>query len=321
MANIPVIPNLANTHDTVTFAKLLEPRFKRIFFDTYKEVEEQFSKVFNVKTSNMAVEREFGMGGFSDWTARADNLDTVAYQKLSPGLERAYTHQAFTSGFIVERELYDDEMYGQMDKLPKDLARAGRAKVEKDAITVLVNAFSEDVGGVGNSAIYDGKALCAVDHPLVDSTKVVSNLATGVLNEANLKSSMLLFRNTLGEAGNLIVLRPSKLIIAPAQEYAARVMLNSTLLPGTNNNDINVVKGALDVVVMDYLGAASTGTSATDAYWFLQSPEHEMNFYWRVKPEFKAMEEFDNFAAKYRGYMRYSFGVSDFRGLVGSTGI
>ena len=39
------------------------------------------------------------------------------------------------------------------------------------------------------------------------------------------------------------------------------------------------------------------------------------------KPEFKGEEAFDNFVAKYRGYMRYSFGVSDWRGLVGSTGI
>jgi hypothetical protein len=254
--------------------------------------------------SDRQVEREFGLGGFGDWVARADNLDTVDYQKLSPGLERSYTHTAFTSGFIVERELYDDEMYSQMDKLPRDLARAGRAKVEKDSITVLVNAFSADVGGVGASAIYDGKALCATDHPLVDSVKTVDNLATGALTEANLRLAMLKFRGILGEAGNLVVIRPNKLIIPPALEYTARVLLNSTLLPGSDFNDINIVKGALDVVVMDYLGSAATGNVATDAYWFLQAPEHEMNFYWRVKPEFKAMEEFDNFSAKYRGLSR-----------------
>ena len=32
-------------------------------------------------------------------------------------------------------------------------------------------------------------------------------------------------------------------------------------------------------------------------------------------------EDFDTFVAKYRGYMRYSMGVSDFRGIVGSTGV
>lgn len=260
------------------------------------------------------------MGGFADWTQRADNLDTVAYQKLSGGLDRTYTHKAFTGGFIVERELYDDDQYAQINKLAMELARAGRAKVEKDAISVLVNAFSENVGGVGASAIYDGKALCANDHPLVDSVKVGDNLATGALTQPNLQNAMQLMRATLGEAGELVVMRPSKLIIPPALEYTARVIMNTTQVTNSANNDINPVKGMLDIVVMDYLGSASTGSADTDKYWFIQSDRHEMNFYWRVKPEFKAMEEFDNFTAKYRGYMRYSYGVSDWRGIVGSTG-
>lgn len=321
MATIPVVPVAGNTHESTPFALLLEPRFSRIFFDEYNEIEEQFSKVFHVKSSNRAVEREYGLGDFGDWTARADEYDTVAYQKLSPGLERAYTHTAFTSGFMITRELYDDEMYNQMDKFPKNLARAGRAKVEKDAITVLVNAFTEDAGGVGASAIYDGKALCAADHPLLDSVGTNDNLMSGALTEANLRLALLKFRALTNEAGNLIVMRAKKLIIPPALEYTARVILKSTLLPGSPNNDINVMNGALDVIVMDYLGAASTGDSATDAYWFLQSDQHELNFFWRVMPEFKAMEEFDNFVAKYRGYMRYSYGVSDFRGIVGSPGV
>ena len=66
------------------------------------------------------------------------------------------------------------------------------------------------------------------------------------------------------------------------------------------------------------LGAAAGGS---DTAWFLQDgSRHELNFFWRVRPEFKWDEEFDTFVAKYRGYMRYSFGVSDWRGLIGSTG-
>ena len=314
MANIPVIPVAGNTHQSTTFAKLLEPGLRKIFFSYLAEIPEQYSHIYNMKTSDRAVEREWGMGGFKDWTARADNLDTVAYQKLSPGLDRTYTHKAFTGGFIVERELYDDEQYGQIEKFAAELARAGRAKVEKDAITPLVDAFNVA------KPIYDGKPLCATDHPLVEGG-TSSNKVTGALNQANLQAAMLLMRSTKGEAGDLIVKRPKKLIIAPANEYNARVLMNTAQVVGSANNDINAVKGMLDIVVMDYLGSASTGVPATDAYWFLQAETHELNFYWRVKPEFKAMEEFDNFTAKYRGYMRYSYGVSDWRGILGSTGV
>lgn len=314
IANIPVIPVAGNTHQSTNFAKLLEPGLRKIFFSYLEEMPEEYTKIYNMKTSDRAVEREFGLGGFKDWTARADNLDTVAYQKLSAGLDRTYTHKAFTGGFIIERELYDDEQYGQIEKFASELARAGRAKVEKDAITPLVDAFNPA------KLIYDGVALCSAVHPLVEGG-TNSNLATGVLNQANLQAAMLVMRGTKGEAGDLVVMKPSKLIIPPALEYTARTLLNTTQVVGSNNNDINVIKGMLDIVVMDYLGQASTGVAATDKYWFLQANNHELNFYWRVKPEFKAMEEFDNFTAKYRGYMRYSYGVSDWRGIVGSTGV
>jgi hypothetical protein len=36
--------------------------------------------------------------------------------------------------------------------------------------------------------------------------------------------------------------------------------------------------------------------------------------------EFKNMEDFDTMQAKYRAYMRFSVGYSDYRGLVGSLG-
>jgi hypothetical protein len=47
---------------------------------------------------------------------------------------------------------------------------------------------------------------------------------------------------------------------------------------------------------------------------------NELNFFWRVKPEFKGAENFDNMVAKYRGYLRFSCGYSDWRGWVGNAG-
>ena len=60
----------------------------------------------------------------------------------------------------------------------------------------------------------------------------------------------------------------------------------------------------------------------SDTAWFvMDSTRHELNFFWRVRPEFKREEDFDTLVAKYRGYMRYSYGYSDWRGIVGSKGV
>ena len=321
----PVQPSTSNTFNYTktdmtneeNFGKLLEPGLRKIFFETYDELPEQYAKIYNVMDSDKAVEHDWGMGAFGDWDKRASQFDTVVYKTLSPGLDRTYIHEAFTQGFMVTREMYDDDQYRQIEKMPKAMARSGRAKVEKDAMLPLIKGFDKT-----NQPIYDGEALFSNAHPLLDATgKVGKNLATGALNDANLKIALKLMKETTDEAGNLIQLKANKLIIPPALEDTAIRLLKSTQIAGGELNDTNKFLNSygIEVVVMDYLSAAAGGS---DTHWFLQdSGRHELNFFWRVRPEFKWEEDFDTFVSKYRGYMRYSMGVSDWRGLVGSTGL
>ena len=319
----PVQPVAGNTFNyTATdrdnvenFGKLLEPGLRKIFFETYDELPEQFSKIYNMNTSTKAVEHDWGMGAFGDWEKRASQFDTVAYTTLSPGLDRTYIHEAFTQGFMVTREMYDDEQYRQMEKLPKAMARSGRAKVEKDAMIPLKNGF--DI----LKPIYDGKPLFALDHPLLDAAGTGKNLMTGALTDANLKKALQMMRETLDEAGNLVQFKATKLIIPPALEDTAIRLLKSSEISGTELNDTNKFLNGygIEICVLDYLSAAAGGS---DTQWFLQDgSRHELNFFWRTKPEFKWEEDFDTFVSKYRGYMRYSMGVSDFRGIIGSQGL
>ena len=316
-ANTPVDPTTGNTHVSENFGKLLYPGLRKIFFETYDEIPEQYSKIFNVQTSNSATETDHGMGAFGEWEERTSEIDTVAYAKISDGGDVTYRHKAFTKGFMIGRELYDDEKYGQMKKMAKALARAGRAKVERDAITVLTKGFKGESGAFKGR---DGLELFHDAHTLVDSEKTCSNLMTGVLNEVNLKRAIQMMGQQLDEAGGLIQMKATKLIVPPALEDTARRLLHSTQLPGTELNDTNeYLKDRLQIVVMDYLAEVAGGS---DTMWFLQDgSRHELNFFWRIKPEFKNEEDFDTFVAKYRGYMRYSYGFSDWRGMVGSKGL
>lgn len=316
-ANTPVDPTTGNTHVSENFGKLLYPGLRKIFFETYDEIPEQYSKIFNVQTSSSATEVDHGMGAFGEWEERTSEIDTVAYAKISDGGDVTYKHKAFTKGFMIGRELYDDEKYGQMKKMAKALARAGRAKVERDAITVLTKGFKGDSGAFKGR---DGLELFHDQHTLVDSEKTCSNLMTGALNEVNLKKAIQMMGQQLDEAGGLIQMKATKLIVPPALEDTARRLLHSTQLPGTELNDTNeYLKDRLQIVVMDYLAEVAGGS---DTMWFLQDgSRHELNFFWRVKPEFKNEEDFDTFVAKYRGYMRYSYGFSDWRGMVGSKGL
>ena len=313
-------PQGTATHQEVNFGKLLEPGLRKLFYETFDEVPEQYSKIFKVHNSKKAREVDYGLGAMPLWSefgtaikadltgeaVGAEDMPSVNYVTIPAGLERVYVHKEFAQGFQVERKMVDDEQYGVINKMPKDLARAGRYKVEMDAASVLNKGFE----GSG----YDKKPLFAKDHPLLKGNETCSNLIEGELNVENLKKAIIAMRNFKDEAGKKVVYKADTLIVPPALEFKAIELLNSINQADSELNNVNSLKGKLKIVVLDFL--------ESDTAWFvMDSSRHELNFFWRVRPEFKQAEDFDTLVAKYRGYMRYSYGYSDYRGIVGSKGL
>lgn len=299
-----------------SFGRLLEPGLRKIFMETYKEIPEQYTRVFNVQNSTKAIETDLRMGGFGLWEKK-DSAGAIQFQETLDPQALQYIHEEFGSGFTVERKLVDDEQYNQISKMSKALGRAARATIETKAIEILNNAFT--VNG------FDGKPLISTTHKRLDGGTMSNQLVTadggtadGKLNDANLKAALIQTRKQVDDRGILIQVQPKKLIVPPSLEYTARTLLESANLSadgkgGGNTNDKNVINGKLEVVVMDYL------TSPTA--WFLLDPTvAELNFFWRKKLEFKHDEDFSTMQAKYRGYMRFSVGYSDYRGIFGSLG-
>lgn len=315
-----VDPTGGSTHQENDFGLLLEPKLRKVFYETYKEVPEQYSKIYNIKTSNKAKETDYGLGAFRPWkkfgnsfttVGNSEEMPTVEYQKIHPGLERTYIHEEFASGFMVERKFVDDEMYDVIEKLPKDLARAGRYKVEMDAASM----FNDALVASPTAKIYDGQPLFSAAHPLIEAENeglaaTCSNLVAGKLSADTLKAAILLGRKQLDEAGKLMVMNFDTLVVPPALEWLAMELTKTTGKPGTELNDINVLKGSLNIIVWDYL-------TNDEACFIMDSKNHEANFFWRVKPDFQREKDFDSFVQKYNGYMRYSYGISDWRGFIG----
>lgn len=286
------------------FQKLLEPKFRKIFFDAYDEKPEQFSDVFNVKTSKKAKEYDYHVSGTGLWDEKVPG-GPINEEGIESGLEVTYVHKSYAKMITVERELIDDDQYSVIEKVPRQAGRGGRATVEMTAAAIFNNGFS--VNG------YDAVPLFSASHPLLKGGVVSNTLGAVALNDANLKAGMLAMSNQLTEEGLKMQAKASQLVIPSDLEFTALNLLQASGLTNSPNNDINTLKGRLKPVVMDYL----TDTNA----WFLRDPSlSETNFFWRVKPEFKSTENFDNMVAKYRGYLRFSVGYSDWRGWVGSSG-
>jgi hypothetical protein len=207
--------------------------------------------------------------------------------------------------------MYEDDQYNVMKKKPAALARSARRTIEYFAAAVLNNAFVlTQLGG-------DGEPLCSVGHPCAvgagGSSQSNASANGIVLSEANLKTALLAMRGQKDDKDMKIQVRATHLIVPPALEHAAKVLLQTQLLPGSANNDVNTLKGELTLVVYDWLTSA-------DAWFLMDKNQAELNFFWRVRPEFKQDENFDTDAALFKARMRFSCGFSDWRGIWGSLG-
>jgi phage major head subunit gpT-like protein len=217
------------------FQKLLEPKFRKIFFDTYDELPEQFPDIFNVGGSKKAKEYDYHVSGTGEWEEKEPS-GPIAEEDIESGLEVTYVHKAYAKMISIERELADDELYGIMDKLPKKLARGGRTTVEKTAAAILNNSFT--VNG------YDDVPLFSDSHPLLKGGTADNLLAAADLSDASLKLGITAMRtNMVTEEGLKMQAKAKKLIIPADLEFTALTILQSSGQSGTPNNDTNTVKG------------------------------------------------------------------------------
>ena len=290
------------------FGDLLEPVFREVFDDRYSEIPQVFPSIFHENTSTKAYEQDSAVTGFGLLDVAGEN-ETLQYEDPIQMYDTTYQHLKYQKGFKVSRELYEDDLYNVMKKKPSALARSARRTAEYYAASVFNNAFTSTVTGG------DAKALCSVAHPRVDGGTDQSNAsATGiVLNDDNLETGRLAMRAQLDDKGMRIMAKARTLLVPAALEKTARILTQSNGRPETSDNDINVYQGDLRVVVWDYL------TSST-AWYLIDDQLHELNWFWRVKPEFKQDNSFDTDAALFKTRVRFSKGWSDWRGTWGSKG-
>jgi len=290
------------------FGDILEPGFREIFDDRFKEIPMKLETLLHVNESDKQDERDSALSGFGylDETSEQDN---IRYEDPVQMYDITYTHKKFTKGFKISEELYEDALYNKMNKKPAALGRAARRTAEFHAAKVFNNAFdTTDQGG-------DAKPLCSISHPRADGGTAQSNASsTGlILSEPNLETVRLAGIKLLDDKGMKIDIEFDTLLVPVDLDKKAHELIDSGMRAGTADNDMNYYKGAFRIINWIYL-------TSTTAWWLIDSKLHELNWYWRVRAEFKQDDQFESGSALFKCRERFSKGFSDWRGVHGSKG-
>lgn len=306
---------------------LLTPGLRKIWHERLRSREGMFRRtdIFPIDTSSRAFEEYQGVGelGTDGW-AEFEKTRRVPYAGFDPNYLTRLTHRTFSKGLLVERELLEDNQYPDAE-IPKSIKQkveklADSADVfrEKSGADVFNNAFTDSgLDSAGYSvAGADGVGLVSTAHPLSPSNvgSTQSNEFTLALTADNVRKVDLAMQAWTDDRGELVSIQPDTLLVPPALEDQANVIVGTDRDPDSANNAINPARNKYKVEVWKYL-------TDPNAWFLVDSVLKSEHLVWldRVAPEWQSTEDFDTIQAKYRGYMRFSRGWDAWQWIAGSN--
>jgi len=294
-----------------SFAKLLWPGLNAIYGKEYNDYPTEWDKLFEHNKSDRAYEEDLGLSSFGLASVKAEGAP-ITYDSARQGFTTRYNHVVYALGFIITREIYEDDQYGKIGALKaKALARSLRQT--KEIIGAGIYNRATTAGYTGG----DGVVLLSASHPNVSGGTFSNIIATASdLSEAALEQSVIDIAGFRDDRGLLIAAKPRKLVIPYQQQFEAKRILGAEGRVGTDLNDPNVLKDQgifSEVVVNHYLTDA-------DAWFILTDVKEGLKYFERRADQFEMDNDFDTENAKYKATARYSFGWSDPRGIYGSLG-
>lgn len=298
------------TITTGSFGKALWPGINAWYGKAYDEHKVEYTDMFSSHTSRRAWEEDVGISSFGLAKIKGEGAG-VEYDNETQGYVQRYTHVTYGLGFIVTKEMYEDDLYDVVgERRARGLAFSMRQTKETVGANVYNRAFNSSY------TFADGKELLATDHPNVSGGTWANELTTAAdISEAALEQACIDLMKFTNDRGLKIAILPRSLIVPVDLVYEAEKILRTPLEVGTANNTVNVVRGKFPdgLKVNHYL-------TDTDAWFIRTNAPDGMKYFSRRDDTFTMDDDFDTDNAKYKATTRYSFGATDPRGLFGSPG-
>ena len=274
----------------------------------YKQWEPLYTKVFEVKTSDKAFEKEQQITSFPIAMVK-DQGSPVSYVDAKQGVQKEYVPITYGLGTSFTWEMNQDDQYGHLKRIPKTLSWSMREAEE----TTAFDHFNRVTTAAYTGA--DGLTLLNASHTLVGGGTYRNQLSTASdLSNSSLETALMDLSDWTDDQQKKIRVKAKTLLISTALQATAFKILNTMQVTGSNDNDKSwVATQGLKLVVSPYL-------TDPDAWFLITDVDNGMVFYWRHKPEVSRDNEFDTKNLKVATIARFMSGWTDPHGVFGTIG-
>ena len=293
--------------------KELEPGLNALFGLEYKRYENQHAEIYTNESSDRAFEEEVMLSGFGNAQVKGEGAG-VSFDDAQETFTARYTHETVALAFAITEEAIEDNLYDRLAaRYTKALARSMSNAKQVKSVEPLINGLpSTDTFDSG-----DGVSLFNTAHPTINGSFKNTLTTQADLNETSLEQSMIDISKMTDERGLRIAARGLKMIIPSELQFTAERLMKSQGRTGTADNDINAIV-SMGMVPQGY--RINNYLTDSDAFYIITDVPNGMKMFTRA-PLTTAMEgDFDTGNVRYKARERYSFGVSDPRGIFGVEG-
>lgn len=291
-------------------AALLTPNLRKVYIETGKERPAEAPLFFNMDDMPWNPITDQQVSGLGTMPAKGEGSQFTLDEMVLGGT-KTYTAEPYGLAFEATWEAWRDELYGVLEEMTRELARAGRNRMEVDAWSILNNAFSTSANGFTAS-----ESLCSTAHAGLDGVSRANRPSPDIgLSVTGIQSAIVRFENMTDERGLPRLMAPVNVLVGPTNKFIAREILGSAGKPYTTDNELNaIIEEDLTWMVCHYF--------TTSTYWFMAAAKgvHDLNFLWRDHPIFDSFDDPYTKNAVFTSYQRHTKGFGTWRGIDGSTG-
>lgn len=314
--------SLREANSESAFGQLLRYGVQHFMFDAYQSIQDfVYTDLVSARPSTnrqewyaplfgVEIPRDVPTGGaFED--SKVSGLDTELVNKKVGRM------------FTVERELIDDDQTGQVQMRAQGLGERLRYKEESDVLGVDVFTLATKGTGITGTAG-------------VSYTAAIGNrpAAFAALLQPGLEAADIALHNMLDPIGNRILVKPSLLLVSPADKFNGAKLMNSALQPSvpgsagqtysTAGSGLTGYTGTINPLQGLYALKVSRFLPAT--FWYLMEPK--TSIVWQDRDPMELIMEdrnsgrsFDRDEYRWRLRRRYATTVIEYRYIFCGNGI
>ena len=293
--------------------KELEPGLNALFGLEYKRYDNESAEIYVTESSDRAFEEEVMLSGFGNAQVKAEGAG-VSFDDAQETFTARYTHETVALAFAITEEAIEDNLYDRLaSRYTKALARSMSNAKQVKAVEPLIQGLPS----TDNFDSGDGVSLFNTAHTTISGSFKNTLSTQADLNETSLEQSLIDIAAMTDERGLRVAARGMKMIIPSELQFTAERLMKSQGRTGTADNDINAIV-SMGMVPQGY--RVNNYLTDTDAFYIITDIPNGMKMFTRA-PLTTAMEgDFDTGNVRYKARERYSFGVSDPRGIFGVEG-